>query len=547
MQSCTVAYIGNFRPPHSTENDVRDAFEQLGHEVIKIQEDSPEDWQHLANNVEADMVLWTRTWTVKQAEDVILAVKQRGMAVVGFHLDRWWGLAREHQIFDEPYFRLCDLMVTADGGNANRWRDAKVEHLWMPPAVTNRAKRGKPQVQFQHSLAFVGSWKNYHPEWAYRRRLVEALHDRYGRRFRAWPRSNQQIRGRDLEDLYASVKLVVGDSCLAGDATHYWSDRIPETLGRGGLLIHPEVEGMADQGFVDGETLITYKLGDNFENLFSQIDRWLNGDGQRVASAGMELVHALHTYNNRVASLITFCRKNGYMESVTTASGIKRISTNGMSATFDIRPNTDDGIVINEVWNENVYRLGEAELTGTTVLDVGANCGAFAIYAEACGAREVIAFEPHPANCARLCRNLSLNDSEVQPVQAAVTDEDGVALLSDHRVVDGHTQTGSSQVGDRGFDVVAMSLKTALEMTSSNRIVLKMDIEGGEYVAFASITPQDLERVERVVMEFHGLGTNWQAETVAFGEMVAKLAEWGHVEILGRPTVGGMIYGRRYE
>lgn len=548
MQEHTVAYIGNFRPPHSTENDVRDALEQLGHTVIKIQEDSPEAWEHLRTEVQSDLVLWTRTWTMKESEDVIPAVKRRGMAVVGFHLDRWWGLSRERQIFEEPYFALCDLMVTADGGNADKWRAANVEHLWMPPAVTNRAGRGKPQTQFVKPLAFVGSWRNYHPEWEYRKKLIEFLSSRYGRDFKVWPRSNQQIRGRDLEDLYASVKLVVGDSCLAGGATHYWSDRIPETLGRGGLLIHPEVDGLADQGFIDGETLITYRQTDDFSHLQSKINEWLkNPYGEHVAQNGMDLVHRLHTYNNRMSDLLTFCRKNGYMENFKNASGIKRVSSKGAVATFDLRPNTDDGVVIDEVWNEGVYRLGPTELKGRSVLDIGANCGAFSLYAEACGATQVIAFEPHPDNCAILCRNIALNNSEVEPIQAAVTAEDGVVAFSDH-VKDGdRTYTGSSQVSDTGFDVVAMSMKTALKMAKGTNVIIKMDIEGGEYEAFNSINADDLVNVERIVMEFHGVGTNWKSEVDAFGSLVAKLAEWGHVETLGRPSNGGMIYAKRYQ
>ena len=33
-----IAYVGNFEPEFSTENDVRKAFEALGYEVIKLQE-----------------------------------------------------------------------------------------------------------------------------------------------------------------------------------------------------------------------------------------------------------------------------------------------------------------------------------------------------------------------------------------------------------------------------------------------------------------------------------------------------------------------------
>lgn len=315
MQTYAVAYIGNFRPAHSTENDVRDALEQLGHQVIKIQEDSPDALTYLATEAKADVVLWTRTWSIPQVQEAVLQVKDRGLPVVGFHLDRWWGLAREHQVRDEPFFQLCDLMVTADGGSHAKWSDVGVNHLWMPPAVSNRAQIGKQQTQFQRPLGFVGSWRSYHSEWQYRRQLVEFLHETYGRKFRAWPRANQQIRGRDLADLYASVDIVVGDSCLAGNVSRYWSDRIPETLGRGGFLIHPEVDGMDEQGFVDGETLVTYKLEEgNFSELQQKIDWWLQSkDRKTIAANGFKLVHEKHTYVNRMSDLIAHCKKNGML------------------------------------------------------------------------------------------------------------------------------------------------------------------------------------------------------------------------------------------
>jgi len=227
------------------------------------------------------------------------------------------------------------------------------------------------------------------------------------------------------------------------------------------------------------------------------------------------------------------------------AKGLVKMSAFGLDATFDIRPNTDDSIVIDEVWSENVYRVHPDQLSGAVVLDFGANCGAFALLAEACGAK-VLAFEPHPENSAQLRKNIALNNSDVQPILAAVSSSDGSVKLSDYLLGDERVFTGSPQIAEEGFDVVAMGLTTAIAMANSDRIVIKMDIEGGEYEAFQSVSPHDLENVERIVMEFHGESTNWKDDSKAFGVFVCKLAEWGHVEILGRPSQGGMIYGHRY-
>ena len=73
-----VAYIGNFEPEYSTENDVRKAFEKLGHQVIKRQENQldvnqlraydydllltskEEPWFKVLENIESDKKTYVR-------------------------------------------------------------------------------------------------------------------------------------------------------------------------------------------------------------------------------------------------------------------------------------------------------------------------------------------------------------------------------------------------------------------------------------------------------------------------------------------------------
>ena len=60
-----VAYIGNFEPEWSTENDVRKAFEHLGHEVIRLQENNPQiigTLRQLVDQRGFDLLLMTSTW-----------------------------------------------------------------------------------------------------------------------------------------------------------------------------------------------------------------------------------------------------------------------------------------------------------------------------------------------------------------------------------------------------------------------------------------------------------------------------------------------------
>jgi hypothetical protein len=323
-----VAYVGNFQPEHSTENHVLQALGNLGHHVLPLQENSAATWDQLRTDQlpePVDVLLWTRTgwdwpamtgWSWEQATqyqaDALDAMAKAGVPTIGFHLDRWWGLDRELQVYDEPFFG-CDLVATADGGHAEQWEAANVNHVWMPPGVLlaecQRAPRPRPDYA-RTPIVWVGSWQRYHAEWLpYRRELIQRLQRRYRRQLGLFPRRGQGLRGAELTDLYAAAKVVVGDSCLAGDATHYWSDRIPETLGRGGLLIHPEVHGLADH-FTPGEHLLTYKLGD-WDQLYEHIDWALAHPDEAAAirTAGQAHVMQHHTYERRMDQLLAEARR----------------------------------------------------------------------------------------------------------------------------------------------------------------------------------------------------------------------------------------------
>ena len=113
-----------------------------------------------------------------------------------------------------------------------------------PEAVT-----GFPLDRYRSTIAFVGSHDGgYHQEHQHRHELVGWLRTNYRNDCRFFPEPGQHaVRGQDLQDLCASVDVVIGDSCFAGTGLpNYWSDRIPETLGRGGLLVHPYVPGLED-------------------------------------------------------------------------------------------------------------------------------------------------------------------------------------------------------------------------------------------------------------------------------------------------------------
>jgi hypothetical protein len=319
-----VVYIGNFEPPASTENEVLRALRSLGHDVFPRQE---QEWASWLLPVEADVLLWTRTRSLSDQIDVevraaLLAdCESRGIPTVGYHLDRWCGLAREAEIEHDPFFRVS-LLCTADGGHDREWKDAGVNHEWFPPAISEfECGLGHDFGNAGYDVAFVGSWQHYgHSEWwPERARMLEHVRSWYGDRFECFPApGTPAVRGAALADVYATAKVVVGDSCLAPakDGTpveRYWSDRVPETLGRGGLLVHPYVEGLSDE-FHAGlpeepipRYLMTYPLGD-MDALHDRIELLLRAaayepDRRLLQAAAIGDVKRGHTYTVRMRQL----------------------------------------------------------------------------------------------------------------------------------------------------------------------------------------------------------------------------------------------------
>jgi FkbM family methyltransferase len=556
----TIGYIGNFGPAHSTENHVATDAEGIGYEVRRIQENTREAWD--LDPAGLDLLLWTRTgwdwpnvvagWTVEDAWAAQTAMLDRcrgaGVPTVGLHLDRWFGLDRQHQVDDEPFF-MVDHLFTADGGHEEEWADRRIDHRWMPPAISavEAQREGRQMRSYRADIAFVGNWSRYHAEYPDRRDLVASLRRRYRNRFRIWPRGRQAIRGQALADLYRTAKVIVGDSCLV-PATNgepierYWSDRIPETLGRGGFLLHPRVAGIEDL-FVDGEHL---RLYDDREDLYRLIDYYLDHEDERraIAAAGRDHVRAHHTYEHRIETIVTSILPG-------VASSRDRFRRDRLVASFDLRPDTSDRIVVDEIWTENVYKLDAADLRGQTVVDLGANVGAFSIFAALAGANAVHAYEPGWDNAQTLAANIKRNDLVEQVLLSCEAVTDGTAptttFVAGEPGGEGGSYTIDEAVEDAGVTVPAVGLDEVVRR-AGHVGVMKIDVEGAEAAILCSASEETWERIDRIVLEFHGTETGAESALCdwEWRNMVEVLAEHGHVRILGRPSNGGMIWWDTY-
>lgn len=321
-----VAYIGNFEPEYSTENDVRKAFEHLGNEVIQLQENKFNI--NFLNPADFDLLLITSTWDnaipLDKWLDLMHRCAKEGKPTATIHLDTFWGTSRGgRKWWLNPMFHTA-YIFTADGDYEKEWKLFGKNHIWLPPAVRHDAAHfGKFREEYACDVAFVGSnGIGYHEDvWKYRKELVDNLRDmcqRNGWSFKNPGGDDPKIdRGEDMNDFYASAKVTVGDSlCLKKEDSLYWSDRVPEATGRGGFLIMPQIDEIREHwtnwetlqnGDVAGVSLFPmYKWGD-FENLEAEVAHQLrDGAGQyeAIKKFNQKITAERHTYVNRAQTIL---------------------------------------------------------------------------------------------------------------------------------------------------------------------------------------------------------------------------------------------------
>ncbi len=301
-----IGFIGNFVPPFSTENDRKWSFEKLGHTVIPFQESRTnfDQLKQAVDNKDVDVIFYSHThgWEIPGLVRFFGYCDGMGIPTVSVHLDRWAWLERAKDVGIEAtwfteYLFMADFSPEAQE-LYKQIPNAKIYYL--KPAVVERDcyQAAPDPVIFPHEIVFVGS-KGYHPEYAFRKELVEELQKHYGDRFGHYGNDGLGvIRGGSLNILMATAKVVVGDSCFGG-RPNYVSDRYYETRGRGGFLLHPKVDG------VDHVGVGIYRAGD-LNNLKMNIEFFLNNEDilEEHRQDGFEHVKAHETYTQRAEEML---------------------------------------------------------------------------------------------------------------------------------------------------------------------------------------------------------------------------------------------------
>lgn len=305
-----IVFLGNFRVDFTSESHHAKSLESLGHSVTRLQETEIKAENILVHALKSDIFIWIHThgWNTPgllSMEKVLDTLKENNIPSMTYHLDLWFGLQRQKDLEIMPVYKKIEHFFTVDSKMA-QWfnEETNVKGHYLPAGVFGEECIYKESTK-KKDVIFVGS-KKYHAEWQYRTQLVDWLDKVYGNRFEHYGNGGvESVRGLRLNKLYWSTKVVVGDTlCLNFNYPDYWSDRIYETLGRGGFLIHPYIPGI-EKEFVDKKHVVFYEYG-NFEQLKELIDYYLTHEEEReeIRKAGHELVKDNYTYRHRWQHII---------------------------------------------------------------------------------------------------------------------------------------------------------------------------------------------------------------------------------------------------
>lgn len=210
---------------------------------------------------------------------------------------------------------------------------------------------------------------------------------------------------------------------------------------------------------------------------------------------------------------------------------------------FNVRPlSQSDMVVVREIWSENVYEVFDGDLADTgIVVDIGANIGAFGLYAAKLGAKKVVFVEPEPHNVELLRMNIADNKAH----------SDCEFIVDTHGINDGkfskafiNNNHGDSEVNYQKTmetDQQPISMISLDQLFATHGLeyidVLKLDIEGHEGNVLLGASERTMNLCRYITMEY-------DEDAKDLGAIVEKISKTHQIKYVG--AHGGMLFGKRY-
>ena len=176
--------------------------------------------------------------------------------------------------------------------------------------------------------------------------------------------------------------------------------------------------------------------------------------------------------------------------------------------TFEVAHKERSLPILMEVMQRRVYAPGLALGESPVVIDIGGHIGAFTMFTMQQAPRaRVLVFEPEPLSFELLQRNIGMNgfSDRVIASRRAVCGTGGTRTL----FASGSSPVNSLFRHNTQAVPVSVPCTTLAEIFARHRIdrcdLLKIDCEGAEYEILYSAPSDVLARVQRIVLEWHGI------------------------------------------
>jgi len=212
----------------------------------------------------------------------------------------------------------------------------------------------------------------------------------------------------------------------------------------------------------------------------------------------MWIIKNIKAFKNwHLCYLIKYGMVNSESE-IKTRSGLK----------FLLRPNTRDYRIVRSIFALNNYIRDFIPIEkGSIVFDVGANIGAFSLFASQF-ASKVFSFEPEPKNYEMLLKNISINGiTNIIPYRRAISNSDGTMdfyLYPDTYHTGCHSLFKLNNANTEKIQVEISTLENVMEKEKLSKIdFLKLDCEGAEYDILKSINKKTADKIKYIAMETH--------------------------------------------
>lgn len=213
---------------------------------------------------------------------------------------------------------------------------------------------------------------------------------------------------------------------------------------------------------------------------------------------------------------------------------------------FKVRNAMDVWIVKETCLDRDYERISEPIEDGWAIMDIGAALGDFAVDIAARYPRSVVhAYEPFPESLALLEENIQMNGIDnVTAFGEAIAKEPGTITLELLGEAVQHSTTEQQATDNRAISVPAITLGEAVARLPRGECdLLKMDCEGAEYDILFNADETSLQRIQRIVMEYHNGVTSFSHR-----DLVLFLEQKGFQVALHPSTVQphlGLLYAQK--